>query len=124
MLKVYGLGHCSTTQKGIKYLEAKGLTFADSIDIRDKPPAKDLIQAAIKQFDNNPRKIMNTSGGLYRELNLKEKLTNMTLEEVVDLLAENGMLIKRPFITDGLNFSVGARDKHLDSIWLEYFKGE
>lgn len=117
MLTAYGLGHCTTSQKAIKIIETKGKIVADKIDIRENPPSEALIRAAIQQFDNKPRKIMNTSGELYRQLGLKDKLDGMELDQIVELLAENGMLIKRPFVTDGHRFSVGAREKDLDLVW-------
>ena len=118
MLTVYGLGHCTTTQKAIKYLANKGIQIKEQIDIRDNPPSKETIRLAIEQVGGNVRKIMNTSGNLYREMELKDKLDTMGVDEVITLLSENGMLIKRPLITDGATVSVSARDSTLDKSWI------
>lgn len=118
MLTVYGLAHCTTTQKAVKYLEKKGAKIKELIDIRDNPPSKEIIQLAIQANDGNVKKILNTSGNLYKEMGLKDKIDSMTEEEIINLLTENGMLIKRPLITNFEKASVSARDKVLDQVWL------
>lgn len=118
MITAYGLSHCTTTQKAIKYLDAKGIEVKELIDIRDNPPSEEIIRLAIEQAGGQVRKMMNTSGNLYRELGLKDKLDDMSQEEVVTLLSENGMLIKRPLITDGTRLSVSAREAALDKVWI------
>lgn len=119
MLTIYGLSHCTTTKKAKKYLEEKGLKIDDIIDIRENPPSDIIIKAALTQAGGNARKIMNTSGNLYRELGLKDKLDSMNESDIVELLQNNGMLIKRPLITDGDTITTGARETILDQAWLE-----
>ena len=118
MLTVYGLKQCSTTQKAIKFLESGGRQVKELIDIRDTPPSKETIKLALLANDNKVSKIMNTSGGLYREMELKDKLPNMTLEEVIDLVNKNGMLIKRPLVTDFKHAAVSAKEDLLAKKWL------
>lgn len=116
MIKFYGLKRCTTCQKAIKYLSEHGIAV-EEIDIREEPPAADLVAAALANTDGKPRQIMNTSGELYRELGLKDKLNDMSQAELVTLLSENGMLLKRPFITDGEKTTSGAKPEVLDT-WI------
>lgn len=118
VLKIYGLKQCSTTQKVKKYLEDKGLTFGEIIDIRDQPPVAEEIAWALNQVEGKYTKILNTSGGLYRELGLKDKLTDMSEEAFLDLLSEQGMLIKRPLIVGDEVATAGSKVDFLDRIWL------
>ena len=62
---------------------------------------------------------MNTSGGLYRELALKDKLAEMSEHEFLQLLAKNGMLIKRPFIVGDQVATAGSKLLFLDEVWLD-----
>ncbi|HBY90090.1 MAG: Spx/MgsR family RNA polymerase-binding regulatory protein [Ruoffia tabacinasalis] len=118
MLTIYGLGHCTTTKKAKKYLEDEGVSVDDIIDIRDNPPSEEVIQQAIASKNGQVRKIMNTSGNLYREMDLKDKLDTMNESEIIDLLSKNGMLIKRPLITDGKTMTNGAKESVLKAAWL------
>lgn len=63
------------------------------------------------------RKFFNTSGELYRELNLKDKLPQMEQEEMLRLLSENGKLIKRPIVTDGARTTVGFKEEDFRQTW-------
>ncbi|AXY25801.1 arsenate reductase [Suicoccus acidiformans] len=118
MLKIYGLKHCTTAKRGQKFLDDHGLEHTDMIDIRENPPTEAEIRLALAGVDHQVRKVMNTSGGLYRELGLKDKLADMSEADVVKLLSENGMLVKRPLITDGEQATVGAKEEHLREVWL------
>lgn len=118
MLKIYGLKQCSTTNKVKKYLEDQGLTLGEIIDIRDQPPVVEELAWALKQVDGKYTKILNTSGGLYRELALKDKLAEMSEYEFLELLAKNGMLIKRPLIVGDQVATAGSKLPFLDEVWL------
>lgn len=63
------------------------------------------------------KKFFNTSGKKYRELNLKEKLKEADEEEMLRLLSSDGMLIKRPIVTDGTNVTVGFKADEFDNVW-------
>lgn len=119
MLTIFGLKHCTTTQKAKKYLESQGIEFHEIIDIRDNPPSPEIIKLSIEQVNHQVRKMMNTSGGLYREMGLKDKLDTLSEAEVITLLSEHGMLIKRPLITDGKIATTGAKEKDLETIWVK-----
>ncbi|MGX7091459.1 Spx/MgsR family RNA polymerase-binding regulatory protein [Hutsoniella sourekii] len=118
MLKLYGIKKCSTVQRAIKYLEEAGVTIDQCIDYREETPSRQLLALALEETNGKPKKIINTSGQLYRDLGLKDKLDQLSSEEILDLLQDNGMLIKRPFITDGTKVTVGAKEDILDGAWI------
>ena len=99
-LKVYAHRNCDTCRKAKKHLDKKGLKY-ELIPIREQPPTKEELKTMLANYDCNIRKLFSTSGADYKVLNLKEKLANMTDEEVIKLLSKNGNLIKRPFAITG-----------------------
>ena len=88
---------CSTCKKARKWLEENGIAF-DERDIKEENPTRRELVKWHKQSGLPLRKFFNTSGMLYRELQLKDKLPNMTEDEMYDLLASDGMLVKRPLL--------------------------
>jgi len=96
-MKLYQYPNCSTCRKAIKFLREKGIEF-ESIDITKQPPSKDELMTMLNSYDGELKKLFNTSGLQYRELNMKEKLPAMDSQEAIALLADNGKLIKRPFL--------------------------
>ena len=93
---IYIYPKCSTCRKAINWLNQGGFEF-EIIDIVENPPSKDLIKIALKDLDQNKKKIFNTRGKSYRELNLNA-LNSIPDEELVELLINDGKLIKRPFL--------------------------
>lgn len=88
---------CSTCQKALKWLEANQIAFDERPIVEENPNYEEL--KAWHQKSGLPlKKFFNTSGNLYKELNLKDKLAEMTEEEQLQLLATNGMLVKRPLV--------------------------
>ena len=88
---------CSTCQKARKWLEANGVSFEER-NIKENNPGLEELRAWHQQSGLPLRKFFNTSGMLYRELQLKDKLPAMTGEEQLALLASDGMLVKRPLL--------------------------
>jgi len=114
MLKVYHYPKCSTCQKALKWLEARGIEYAEE-DIKAKPPTKAELKTMLTAYDGELRRLFNTSGMDYRALGLKDQLPGMSEKEAFDLLRGNGMLVKRPFVLgDGVGL-VGFREKE----WAE-----
>jgi arsenate reductase len=116
-VKVYQYGNCSTCKKALKHLDAKGVDYA-SIDITEQPPTKKELQSMLKLYDGNLKKLFNTSGQVYREKKLGEKLPGMTESQALDLLAKNGKLVKRPFVLTGAKGAVGFKPDEWKKIGL------
>lgn len=101
---------CSTCQKAKKWLEENNINFEDR-NIVENNPTKEELSKWIKQSGWEIKRFFNTSGLKYKELNLKEKLPNMTDEEKIELLATNGMLVKRPLLISEKIILVGFKEK-------------
>ena len=101
---------CSTCQKAKKWLDAHGIAYTDRHIKMDNPTAAEL--AAWQKKSGLPlKRFFNTSGMLYRELGLKDKLDTMSEEEQLKLLATDGMLVKRPVLVTDSTVLVGFREK-------------
>lgn len=88
---------CSTCQKAQKWLEAQHIAY-DLRPIKEQNPTAEELSAWQKMSGLPLRRFFNTSGMKYRELNLKDRLAQMTEEEMLSLLASDGMLVKRPLL--------------------------
>lgn len=88
---------CSTCQKAKKWLEENNVFFEER-HITENNPTKEELKKWIKISSKPISKFFNTSGILYRELNLKEKVKEGNLEELLNILSSNGMLVKRPLV--------------------------
>lgn len=88
---------CSTCQKAKKWLDSHGRSYEDR-HIKEQNPTADELSAWQKQSGLPLKKFFNTSGQLYKSLQLKEKLPGMSEEEQFALLATDGMLVKRPLV--------------------------
>lgn len=109
-LKVYEYKGCGTCKKALKYLEDKKIDF-QTIPIRENPPTKTELKKMLKFYDGESRKLFNTSGGDYKSLGLKDKLSSMPIEDQIQLLSTNGNLVKRPFVLgDGFGM-VGFKEE-------------
>lgn len=106
---------CTTCQKAKKWLEEKGVEFVDRHIVNEKPTLEEL-----KEWIGNSgldlKKWFNTSGLKYKELNLKEKLPSMSDDEKIELLASDGMLIKRPILVTDKGICVGFREKEWEEV--------
>ncbi|WP_069988141.1 arsenate reductase family protein [Massilioclostridium coli] len=88
---------CSTCQKAKKWLDENGIQYQDRHIVEQNPTVAELTQWY--QKSGLPlKRFFNTSGMLYKELKLKDKLPTMTEQEQLELLATNGMLVKRPLV--------------------------
>lgn len=101
---------CSTCKKAKKWLEDNNINFEDRNIIEDTPTEKELKKWIIES-KKDIKSFFNTSGMKYRELNLKEKLPQMTEEEKIKLLASDGMLIKRPLLIRKNMVLLGFKEK-------------
>jgi arsenate reductase len=113
---MYHLPTCSTCKAAIKALKQQGHEL-DLHDIRTAPPSVQELTELIELSGLPIGKWFNVSGEAYRELGLKDKLPGMSDSEKIALLASNGMLIKRPIVTDGGAVTIGFREPDFGSAW-------
>ena len=114
MLFVY-YPKCSTCQRAKKWLEEKQITF-EARDIKLQNPTKEELIEWHQRSGLPLKKFFNTSGMLYREMQLKDRLPEMSEEEQYDLLASDGMLVKRPIVVTKEQVLVGFREKEWEKI--------
>lgn len=88
---------CSTCQKAKKWLDAHQISYEDRHIVEHNPTKQELAKW-IRQSGRPLKSFFNTSGNLYKELQLKDKLDHMTDDEKIELLSTNGMLVKRPML--------------------------
>ena len=106
---------CTTCQKAKKWLDSHGLSYTDR-HIKNEKPTYEELQSWYKASGLPLKKFFNTSGLLYKSLNLKEKLPTMTEEEQLQLLASDGMLVKRPILVKDGTILVGFKEAQWESI--------
>lgn len=91
---------CTTCQKARKWLEEQGISYEER-DIKTENPQKEELKEWYKKSGLPLKRFFNTSGMLYKQMNLKDKLPEMSEEEQLELLATDGMLVKRPIVVEG-----------------------
>lgn len=117
MLKFYGYKNCSSCRNAEKLLAAKKVAY-ESIDITQSPPSAQELSVLVQTAGIDIKKYLNTSGEVYRSMGLKDKLKSLSQAELIQLLAGNGRLIKRPLITDGRRVTLGFKADEL-SLWQD-----
>lgn len=109
---------CSTCQKAKKWLDEHGIAYT-ARHIKENNPSYEELKSWYEASGLPLKKFFNTSGLVYKNLGLKDKLPTMTEEEQLQLLATDGMLVKRPLVvTDDGNILTGFREKEWESILL------
>lgn len=88
---------CSTCKKALKWLEEQGVDYTKR-PMKEENPTKEELQEWYEKSGLPLKRFFNTSGNLYKELKLKDKLADMSEEEQLALLATDGMLVKRPLL--------------------------
>lgn len=105
---------CSTCKKAKKWLDDHGVDYEDRHIVENNPTASEL--ATWQESSGLPlRRFFNTSGMLYREMQLKDKMDAMSDAEKLELLESNGMLVKRPILVGEDFVLVGFRDKEWEA---------
>lgn len=112
----YGYPKCSTCRKAKKWLTDHEIDI-DEVNLVETPPTAETLQEMIETSGLDIKKFFNVSGKVYREQQLKDKLPTMTDEEKVQLLASNGMLIKRPIVFGEGKVTVGFKDESFEEVW-------
>ena len=106
---------CTTCKKAKAWLEGNAVAFDDRHIVENNPTAEEL--KTWWQMSGLPlKKFFNTSGLLYKELKLKDKLPEMTEDEMIELLSTNGMLVKRPLIIGDDFVLVGFKEAEWDKL--------
>lgn len=91
---------CTTCKKALKWLDEQKIPYTTRA-IKEENPTKEELKAWYKKSGLALKRFFNTSGNLYKEMGLKDKLAQMTEEEQLELLATDGMLVKRPLVVAG-----------------------
>ncbi|NEU30110.1 arsenate reductase family protein [bacterium LRH843] len=112
----YHYPKCGTCRNAKKWFDAKGIDV-NGIHIVDETPTKEELHSLWQKSGLELKKFFNTSGQKYRELGLKDKLKDMSDDEKLELLASNGMLIKRPITTNGESVTVGFKEDQYSETW-------
>ena len=108
---------CTTCQKAKKWLDNNKIQY-ELRDIKLDNPTYDELKCWYKKSGLPIKKFFNTSGLLYKSLNLKEKLPEMSEEEMLKLLSTDGMLVKRPLLIDNNFVLVGFKEAEWEKINL------
>jgi arsenate reductase (glutaredoxin) len=116
-LTFYWYPKCGTCRNAKKWLDAHHLSY-EEVHIVEDPPSREELQNFYQKSGLELKKFFNTSGMKYRELGIKDKMKSATDEELLELLASDGMLIKRPILTDGERVTVGFKEEEYDKMWL------
>lgn len=116
MITFYGYDKCSTCRKAKKVLVERGVAF-NFVDITVTPPPKRLLKQIVDSGSYKLTDLLNKSGVQYRELNMKERVKGMTPADLIDVLADNGRLCKRPIVTDGKVHTVGYDEATFAKTW-------
>ena len=117
MIKFYQYSNCTTYKKAAKFLNEYGVSY-EPIDIVQHTPTKKEFEDIIEKTGVEVNKLFNTHGAKYRELNLKDKLKDMSDDEKLDLLASDGMLVKRPLAVSGEKVTLGFNEEQYKDVWL------
>lgn len=106
---------CTTCQKAKKWLDAHGVEYMDR-NIKEQNPTEEELRMFHKRSGLPLKRFFNTSGMMYKSLQLKDRLPSMTEEEQYTLLASDGMLVKRPLVVAEDFVLTGFKEKE----WEEY----
>jgi arsenate reductase len=116
MLKLHGYKKCSSCRKAESFFQQANIVYT-FIDITENGLTAGELAEITKLSGLPLKKLFNTSGEQYRKLKIKELLPRLTDEDILDLLAGNGRLIKRPVVTNGKKATVGFREDLFVDTW-------
>lgn len=106
---------CSTCKRAEKFLKENNVEFVNRNIVEENPTAEEL-SLWMDKSGLEPRKFFNTSGVLYREMNLKDKIKTMSKEDMIEILSTNGMLVKRPLLVTEDIVLVGFKEENYKEI--------
>ncbi|GKU83220.1 arsenate reductase family protein [Niallia sp. NCCP-28] len=112
----YWYPKCGTCRKAKNWLDENNVAY-EEVHIVENPPSRSTLEELYKNSGVELKKFFNTSGQKYRELGLKDKVKEASDAELLDVLASDGMLIKRPLITDGNKVTLGFKEEEFKESW-------
>ena len=114
-MKVYCYSKCTTCKKALKWLDENKIKY-ELIDIKEDHPDEKTLKLLHKKSGLPLRRFFNTSGLIYREMELSKKLPNMSEDEMFKLLASDGMIVKRPLLVADDKVLVGFKEEEWKSL--------
>ena len=115
MIKVYCYSKCSTCKKALKWLDEKNIKY-ELIDLKENNPDEKTLRKYHKQSGLPLKRFFNTSGMIYREMELSKKLPDMSEDEQFKLLASDGMLVKRPMLVADKTVLTGFKESEWEKV--------
>lgn len=118
MIKIYCYPRCTTCKRAVKWLETHQFDY-QYINIVEETPSKEEIREYVEKSGQKIQKFFNTSGLVYKEMQLKDKLKNMSDEEKLEILSSNGKLIKRPLLISDNTVLIGFKEDNYETLITE-----
>jgi arsenate reductase len=115
MIKVYCYSKCSTCKKALKWLDDRGVAY-EKIDLKENNPGEEELREYHAKSGLPLKRFFNTSGMIYRDMELSKKLPAMSDDEQFALLASDGMLVKRPLLVKDDTVLTGFREKEWEEL--------
>jgi arsenate reductase (glutaredoxin) len=115
-LKMYHYAKCGTCRSAVKWLQGQGYEL-ELHDLFEQPASEEEIRGWLRIGRMELKKLFNTSGEVYKEQKLKDKLPAMTEDQRIAVLASNGRLVKRPIVTDGKLLTFGYKEEEYEQVW-------
>lgn len=115
-MTIFCYPNCSTCKRATAYLERKGISYTYR-NIKENRPSKEELEKIVIQSGKESRKFFNTSGQLYRSLELKDKIPELNDDQILDLLGSDGMLVKRPLLVSEKGVLVGFHEAEWDAFF-------
>lgn len=106
---------CSTCKKAKQWLEEHNLTFEDR-NIKEQNPTEEELKEWHEKSGLDIKRFFNTSGMLYKEMKLKDRLPELSLEEKYRLLSTDGMLVKRPILVTERGITTGFKPEEWEKL--------
>ena len=106
---------CTTCKKALKWMDEKGYSY-EKRSIKEQNPSKEEISQWWAKSGLPLKRFFNTSGTLYKQLQLKDRLPDMSEEEQLELLSTDGMLVKRPLLVTDKGVFPGFREKEWEEL--------
>ena len=106
---------CTTCKKAKKFLDDNNIVYTERA-IKEENPTYDELKNWIKKYNIDIKKLFNTSGLIYRNLNLKDKLKDMSDDEKIKILSTDGMLVKRPILITDNMILIGFKEKEWNNL--------